>query len=283
MVIGLAAGLAAAVLFGVAAVVQAHAVRSIEDAVHHLPTFLRVAVRDPLIWLVVVAYLTGFVLHAVAIWLLPLYLAQAAIAFSLPVTALSAVWVHERVSARQWLAVAAVAGGLALLSFGAGAPGEVRESAAFVAVLLSGLTLLLGLARPARSSGGVAFGVLAGLAYAGSALAVRGVTWPLEPLITVAALTVPAYGLLGFWLYSTGLDRGEVSAVTAPMVVLQTVVPGVVGVLLLGDGIRPGWEVLVAFGLLLSAAGAAAVGRASPEGPRMATGSPLPAPGGRTP
>ena len=36
---------------------------------------------------VVAAYLVGFVLHAVAIWLLPLYLAQAAVAMSLPVTA----------------------------------------------------------------------------------------------------------------------------------------------------------------------------------------------------
>ena len=50
--------------------------------------FVARSVRDPRTMLVVAAYLVGFVLHAVAIWLLPLYLAQATVAMSLPVTAL---------------------------------------------------------------------------------------------------------------------------------------------------------------------------------------------------
>ena len=91
MLIGLLAGLGAAVLFGVGAVVQAHAVRSIDEPTQRLSDFVaRRRCGSPLILLVVAAYLAGFVLHAVAIWLLPLYLAQAAIAFSLPVTALGA-------------------------------------------------------------------------------------------------------------------------------------------------------------------------------------------------
>ena len=47
--------------------------------------------------LVVAMYLGGFVLHAVAIWFLPLYLAQATISLSLPVTVL----VSRRLS--EWL------------------------------------------------------------------------------------------------------------------------------------------------------------------------------------
>ena len=42
------------------------------------------SLRDGRMMLVVAAYLVGFVLHAVAIWLLPLYLAQALVAMSLP-------------------------------------------------------------------------------------------------------------------------------------------------------------------------------------------------------
>ena len=45
--------------------------------------------------LVVAAYLVGFVLHAAAIWLLPLYLAQALVAMSLPVTALASHRVED--------------------------------------------------------------------------------------------------------------------------------------------------------------------------------------------
>ena len=77
---GLAAGLAAAVLFGVGAVAQAHAVRRQDHRPRGLVDFVRVSVRDPWTLAVVVAYLLGFVLHVVAIWGLHLYLAQATIA-----------------------------------------------------------------------------------------------------------------------------------------------------------------------------------------------------------
>ena len=87
MVIGLLAGISAAVLFGLAAVLQAQAVRSLDNGVTGLTGFVRDAIRDPLLLLVVAAYLGGFLLHAVSIWFLPLYLAQAAIALSLPISA----------------------------------------------------------------------------------------------------------------------------------------------------------------------------------------------------
>ena len=54
------------------------------------------SVRDVRTMLVVAAYLVGFVLHAGAIWLLPLYLAQALVAMSLPVTALASHRVEDR-------------------------------------------------------------------------------------------------------------------------------------------------------------------------------------------
>ena len=48
---------------------------------------------------------------------------------------------------------------------------------------------------------------------------------------------------------------------TAPMIVMQTATPAAVGVLLLGDTIRPGWSVAAALGLVLSGAGATALAR----------------------
>ncbi len=101
MVLGLVAGIAAAVLFGTAAVLQAHAVRQLPHGLRSLRGFVADAVRHPLILVVVAAYLGGFVLHAVAIWLLPLYLAQASIALSLPISALAARRVSEHATLRQ--------------------------------------------------------------------------------------------------------------------------------------------------------------------------------------
>lgn len=263
MVLGLVAGVGAAVLFGVAAVVQAHAVRQLDRGASHLVAFVVDAVRHPLILLVVAAYLGGFVLHAVAIWLLPLYLAQASIALSLPISAFTARRVAEHVSRRQWMAVLAIVAGLFLLSGGAGAPGAARVSGGFVALLYAGAAAILVAASTRRTSSGEWFGVLSGLAYAGSALSVRGVTWPAGPLVLLAALAVSVFGLLGFWTYSTGLERAGVSPVTAPLIVLQTALPGALGVLALGDGVRPGWWAAVVSGLLLAIAGAVEVSRAS--------------------
>jgi drug/metabolite transporter (DMT)-like permease len=255
-VVGLAAGLLAALLFGFAAVAQAHAVRRFDTAPGNLAAFLLRSVRDPWTLGVVAAYLTGFLLHAVAIWLLPLYLAQTAIAMSLPVTAMASTLVHERLTPVHWSAIVAVTVGLVLVSAGAGEVGSLVADARFAVAIWVGVAVLaLGGWRGVSLGGGV-LGALAGLGYAGSAISVRGVGTPVEPPVVACAAAVGTYGLLAFWLYSLALDRAPVSTATAPMIVGQTFVPGLVGVLLLGDGVRPGWWSAVATGLVLSVAGA---------------------------
>ncbi|HEV7875616.1 MAG TPA: hypothetical protein VGP00_02990 [Nocardioides sp.] len=271
-VLGLAAGLAAALLFGLAAVAQAHAVRRFDTAPEHLAAFVLRSVRDPWTLGVVVAYLAGFVLHAVAIWLLPLYLAQAAIAMSLPVTAVtSTLLLHERLTPAHWSAIGAVTVGLVLLSAGSGDVGSTVVDTRFaVAIWLGVAVLAVAGLRTGRLGGGV-LGALAGLGYAGSAMAVRGVGTPVEPAVVACAAAVGLYGLLAFWLYSLGLDRAPVSTATAPLIVGQTFVPGLAGVLLLGDGVRPGWWPAVVAGLLLSVGGAIFLSRDSAGPDRLRT------------
>lgn len=255
-VLGLVAALVAALLFGGGAVVQAHAVRRLDASPADLGDFLLTSVRDPWTVGVVVAYLVGFVLHAVAIWLLPLYLAQAAIAMSLPVTAVASTVLRERLTPAHWSAVGVVTVGLVLLSAGAGSPGALVVHASFaVLVWLGAAALALAGWRGVHLGGGT-LGTLAGLGYAGSAIAVRGVGTPLDPAIVASACAVAVYGVLAFWLYSLGLERAPVSASTAPLIVGETFVPAVIGVLLLGDGVRPGWWPAVAAGLALATAGA---------------------------
>ncbi|MDN4172925.1 hypothetical protein QWY28_08240 [Nocardioides sp. SOB77] len=255
--LGLIAGLGGALLFGLGAVAQAHGVRRVAERPTGLLGFVRASVRDPWTMGVVAAYLAGFVLHAVAIWLLPLYLAQAATAMSFPVTALAAALVGERLRPAAWAAVGVVTGGLVLLAIGSGEAGPVVSSAAFAPAVWLGVVALAALAVVGRHLGGGVLGTLAGLGYAGSAIAVRGTGTPVDLTVVAVALAVPAYSLVAFWLYSLGLHSDEVSAATAPMIVGQTFVPALVGVLLLGDGVRAGWGPAVTAGLLLSTAGAA--------------------------
>jgi drug/metabolite transporter (DMT)-like permease len=273
MILGLAAGLLGAALFGVGAVVQAHAVRRLDHAPDRLAGFVATGVRDPWTMLVVLMYLAGFVLHAVAIWLLPLYLAQATVAMSLPVTAVTSLVLHERLTPVHWSALVVVTLGLVLLSLGAGRPGGVIVTPAFALTLAAGVAVLAVVARRCSALGGGLLGLVAGLGYSGSALAVRGVEASLDPWVVVAALAVPTYSIVAFWMYSLGMDRSPVSSVTAPLIVAQTFVPALVGVWLLGDQVRDGWWPAVVAGLLLATTGAVLLSRdevgpvRSPDGP----------------
>jgi drug/metabolite transporter (DMT)-like permease len=258
--LGLTAGLLSAAVFGIAAVVQARAVRGFGASPDALWGFVVRSVRDVRTMLVIAAYLLGFALHAVAIWLLPLYLAQALVSMSLPVTALASHRVEDRLQRGGWVAVAVVTAGLVLLSLGAGEPGDVVTTPHFAAALWVAVAALALASTMARHLPGALLGLVAGLGYAGSAISVRGVTTPLEPVVVLAALAVPSFSLVAFWLYSLGMHRAEVPAATASLIVAQTFVPAAVGVVLLGDGVRDGWWPAVAVGLALSTAGAAALG-----------------------
>jgi drug/metabolite transporter (DMT)-like permease len=52
------------------------------------------------------------------------------------------------------------------------------------------------------------------------------------------------------------LQRGSVTLATTPMIALQTVTPAAVGVLVLGDEVRPGWYAGAVGGFVLTAIGA---------------------------
>lgn len=248
MLIGLAAALGAAVLFGVLAVVQARAIR-------------RHGLLSRLMALVLVGDLVGWVLHLIAIGYLPLYLAQAAIATSLVVTALIASFVmSEPLRPFQWLAVAVVVVGLAVLAVAAGPIGSSRFTAGTTLMLWLALivTALLGLVA-GRFDGhrsGIALGVLAGLAYGLSPVATRALVDPARDLPTLfAVLSIGLFGALGFVLYTYAMQRAAVTAATAPLTVLQTLLPSAVGLVVFGDRVRPGWwlPALLAFAASLIA------------------------------
>ncbi len=248
MLIGLAAALGAAVLFGVLAVVQARAIRQ-----HGL--------LSRLMAVVLAGYLLGWLLHLVAIARLPLYLAQAGVAVSLVVTALVASFVmSEPLHASQWLAVGGIVVGLAVLAVAAGPIGHSRFTAGTTLTLWLALAgnALLGLiaGRFGGRGSGIALGVLAGVAYGLSPVATRALVDPARGLPTLfAVLSIGLFGALGFVLYTYAMQRAAVTAATAPLVVLQTLLPATIGLLAFGDQVRPGWWIpaLLAFAVSLVA------------------------------
>jgi hypothetical protein len=263
--LGIALGLLSATVFGVGAVVQAQAVRRLDTSPEGFWGFVSRSVRDGRTMLVVAMYLVGFVLHAAAILLLPLYLAQALVAMSLPVTAIASHRIEHGLHRTGWVAIGVVTLGLVLLSLGAGEPGEVQTTTRFVVVLWVGVAALVLASAAGRHLPGPLLGLLAGLGYAGSAISVRGVGTPLDTGVVIAALAVPSYSLVAFWLYSLGMHRAAVPATTAALIVAQTFVPAAVGVALLGDTVREGWWPEVTLGLLLATTGAAVLGQKSRE------------------
>ncbi|MEP6665370.1 MAG: hypothetical protein ABJA81_02880 [Nocardioidaceae bacterium] len=272
MLLGLSAALAAAAVFGFAAILQTRAVRRTDGADtppdSETARFLVSLLQQPLFLVAVALSLIGFNLHLVAIRLIPLYLAQAGVAGSLAVTALLAVvLLHERLTAGDWGAVAAVTTGLALLAVAAGDIGDDDPPTGFIVWLFVGLAVIAAagylLTRSRNRFAAAMLGLLAGLGFAGSGVAARvlpGLT-PSQLWDAPATYALPVSGALAFALYSFALRRGSVTEATAPMIVTQTVTPAVVGVLLLGDGVRHGWLFAAVFGFVLTAIGAVALAR----------------------
>ena len=210
-------------------------------------------------------YLAGFVLHAVAIWMTPLYLAQATVAMSLPVTAVASMVLHERLTPVHWSALAVVTAGLVLLALGSGAPGDVivhdavRRRAASAAVLALALLAALG-GRTGRQCAGRHRRTRVRRVRdrrtrrrhrrrrhrpaGGRRRAGRAGVQPGRVLALLARHGARA-GLRGH----RAADRA------------QTFVPALVGVALLGDEVRAGWWPAVVAGLVLATGGALVLSR----------------------
>jgi len=273
VVVDVLAAITAAVAYGVAAVLQSVAARRVAMASGLDPTLLVRMTRQPAFVVALVLNLLGYALHLVALRTLPLFLVQAAIASSVAVTAvLSGPVLGTVLSARDRLAVAGAAIGLALLTIGSGGTeGDTLGSGGrWLLVAGAAVVGIAGVlaARVPGHTGAALLGVVAGLGYAVVGIGSR-VLPDLSPARLVtdpAAYAVVFSGVVAFLLYATALQRGEIMTATGPMVVGQTVVPSLVGLGLLSDSIRAGWEVPALVGLVLAVWGAVQLGRRPPAG-----------------
>ena len=270
MIVGVAFALASAVCYGLAAVLQARAARATAHA-HGMDMRFLVRLVGQL------PFLGGLVMDAVAfsaqfaaLRTLPVFVVQAAQASSLAVTALLAVPVlGARLSRRQWLAVVAVCVGLAMLA-GSGAAEAGGTAGTGIRLLLFGLIAVLAVtgvmaARRAGTARDPVLGLVAGLGFGVVALASRALVPPLSPAHLVrdsAAYALAAAALVGFLFYATALQKGNVTSVSAAVILGETLLPAVVGVLAFGDHARRGLWVLAVAAFCLVVAGALGLSRA---------------------
>lgn len=258
----------AALCYGFASVLQARGARGV-DATDGVDPRLLVRLGRSVPFLVGVGLdVGGFVLQLLALRTLPLFVVQTAVAASLAVTAIgAAVLLREHLGPREWVAVVAVCAGLALLGFSAGAEGvRPRPYGLYVGLGLAVLALLvlalLAGRLPARTQPAW-LGTGAGLAFGVVALAAR----TLPSLDPVRLLTEPATyfiavgGVLGFLMFTTAVQAGSVTAATAALVVGETLIPAVLGIVVLGDRARPGWAWIAVAGFVLAVIGALALAR----------------------
>jgi drug/metabolite transporter (DMT)-like permease len=273
MVVSLIGAFASAIFFGVAAVMEAIAARSIAAADGLDPRLLVRLIGQWRFLVAILLDLLGFLAELAALRSLPLFLVQAAVASYLAVTAIVAGWIMRiRLGPREWLGIAAVCGGLALLGATAATEAPARVSLTFRLVLLvctvaTGLVAIpvARLREPAKSVG---LGLLAGLGFGFVGLGARVLT-SLRPdrlLADPATYVIAGGGALAYLLYVTALQRGSVTTTTAALVVTETIVPAAIGIALLGDRTRPGLVPLAAVGFAIAIGGAISLARFAEPG-----------------
>ena len=160
----------------------------------------------------------------------------------------------------------------------ASSAGEERLSARSrsVDLVLLIAVLLLGVAALVLRTGHRAWplALIAGMGFGGSALAVRAAHVQTGAQVDLMALLgePSTYLVIGYWSvgivgYVSALSRGDIGAVTAVYLVTQVLIPGTVGIVLLGDPVRPGWLWVLVIGLAAAVAGTVVLAKAPPLRP----------------
>ncbi|MEU3456749.1 hypothetical protein ABZ671_24575 [Micromonospora sp. NPDC006766] len=204
----------------------------------------------------------------------PLFAVQAVGAANLSIVAFLAMLVlRVKLSAQDAVAIGGVVIGLVLLVISAviGPPSAMPRVAGWW-LLGAVVTLAVGsyLGSPRMRSPALP-GLLAGLSFGSAALGARllGRIGSVDGLATnpiTYALVIA--GLNGLLLYAAALQRGSVTVASASTIVGQTVAPALVGWLLLGDQVRPGFAPVAVLGFVLAVTGAVALARhAQPHAP----------------
>jgi drug/metabolite transporter (DMT)-like permease len=251
VLLSLLAAVTAAFGYGASTVMQAVAARRAQGLA---------VVRQPLVILAFAVDLVAWLFSLVALDHLPLFVVQAVLASSLVVTVLLArAFLSAPMRRVDVVAIVAIVGALVVLGFAGGEQPAPVPPDWFAPVLITtsvGLAVVALIFYP--SGAPVLLAVIGALGYSGAAVAARGAHASgdigdtiLQPL----AIAIVIFGVVGALAYLRSLERGRVGANAAILSVIEVVVPGAVGIVVLGDTIRSGWDPAVAVAALVALVG----------------------------
>lgn len=220
----------------------------------------------------------GWATTVVALRYLPVFVVQAVLGGAIALTAIGARIVYGSALRRvDRLACAACVVGLVLVASSAGADRPAGpSSAAELALGAAATVLVVALVAAWRAGAAWSLALVAGLGFGGSSVAVRAVHLSVgESLVGLFGAPplylVVVFGAVGLVAYSRALEQASLARVTAIVLVTEVTVPGLAGIVLLGDSVRPGGWAAMSAGLVLAVAGVVVLaGSPAQQPPRRA-------------
>jgi drug/metabolite transporter (DMT)-like permease len=257
VILGLLAAVGASIGYGVATVLQALGTRRAGGLA---------AFRQPYVLAGFGLDIVSFLASLIAFERLPLFLVQAIIAASLVVVVLVAHPVlHTPLRRADLVAAGVVVAALVVLGGAAGTqpPKPADDAVVRVALIATAVLVVATIAFYPKGPAWV-MGLASALGYSGVAIGVRGareggslwhVLWQPMTLVVVAS------GVIAIVAYVRALERGPASLAASLVSVGEVVVPGVVGLVVLGDTIKAGWAVPAALAIAAALGGCLALAR----------------------
>lgn len=273
--------LGAALFIAIGDVIHQRSAHEVTDEpVSHVGLFARL-LRDRQWWLGSVVAAVGFALQAAALGLGSVLLVQAllvtSLLFALPINARLA---HRRVTRWEWLWAALLAGSVAVIvTVGNPTEGHARAPlevwTVVVAVLGPALVLcLIGARIWSGAATAVLLAVVSGALWGLFAVLTKGVVDRLDAGLWAVLRTPELYvwalvAVAGTVMQQSSFRAGALTASLPTMTVTEPIVASVLGVVVLGETLRPGdagWlTLIVAVAAMVTATAALARGEAASE------------------
>ena len=209
--------------------------------------------------------LVAWVFSLIALKYLPLLTVQTVLASALVVTVLlDRVVFGTRLRRIDVLAAVGVTGALALIALGTGTQSRIATPSWFgFSMLVLLIALVAATVVTYRRANASVQAVLSGLASAGLAMCARGAHgtdgasgW-IDFLLTPMAWLTIGFSILSSVTFSRAVERGTVGPARALVGVTQVVVPGLVGITVLGDTVRNGWGLSTLLAVVVALGGCA--------------------------
>lgn len=271
MILALSAAISGAVAYGIGSVLQAVAAsRTTGTAV----------VRHPLYLLGIGCDILAFVASLVALHGLPLFAVQSVLAGSLGVTVLLArVVLGTPIRRRVGAALIAVVAALVVLALASGTQAARPTPGGFgTAMLLATGGAAVLLLTQYRRGDPTRLALLAGVSFAGSAIGARALDLS-NGAFAAATSPIPwmiiGLGVIGSLAYARSLEYGAAGPSTAIVWVVEVLLSGLVGLLVLGDHVQPGWALPALGACAVAVLGCVVLAQAQPAEPDEGSTQPL--------